>query len=113
MRTAFTSWKLAKGLYIIPVIMAYHPLLLNGPTWAVVQTIVFSVLSITAFVVCLERYFMAPLNWIETIGFGAAALALIWADDMTNYLGCAVFLLFCGVQLFKRQKEKTKEAGTV
>jgi len=106
MRTAFTSWKLAKGLYIIPVIMAYHPLLLNGPTWAVVQTVVFSVLSITAFVVCLERYFMAPLNWIETIGFGAAALALIWADDMTNYLGCAIFLLFCAVQVFKWQKQK-------
>jgi TRAP-type uncharacterized transport system fused permease subunit len=27
MRTAFTSWKLAKGLYIIPLIMAYRPLL--------------------------------------------------------------------------------------
>ena len=27
MRTAFTSWKLAKGLYIIPIVMAYRPLL--------------------------------------------------------------------------------------
>ncbi|MBC2713154.1 MAG: TRAP transporter large permease subunit, partial [Desulfosarcina sp.] len=30
MRTAFTSWKLAKGLYIIPIIMAYRPLLGMG-----------------------------------------------------------------------------------
>ena len=27
MQTAFTSWKLAKGLYIIPLVMAYRPLL--------------------------------------------------------------------------------------
>ncbi|MBW1782664.1 MAG: TRAP transporter permease [Deltaproteobacteria bacterium] len=40
MRTAFTSWKLAKGIYILPVVMAYHPLLLNGPTGDVIQTII-------------------------------------------------------------------------
>ncbi|MFP4086344.1 MAG: TRAP transporter permease, partial [Desulfobacteraceae bacterium] len=45
MRTAFTSWKLAKGLYIIPVIMAYHPLLGDGSTWEVVQTVIFSILA--------------------------------------------------------------------
>ena len=33
MRTAFTSWKLAKGLYIIPIVMAYRPLLGIGPTY--------------------------------------------------------------------------------
>jgi TRAP-type uncharacterized transport system fused permease subunit len=33
MRTAFTSWKLAKGLYIIPIIMAYRPMLGMGPTY--------------------------------------------------------------------------------
>lgn len=110
MRTAFTSWKLAKGLYIIPVIMAYHPLLGDGSTWEVVQTVIFSILAIIGFVVCLERYFMARLSWIETVGFGASAIALIWADNMTNYLGCAAFLMFCCVQIFKRQKEKTKEA---
>jgi TRAP transporter 4TM/12TM fusion protein len=108
MKTAFTSWKLAKGLYIIPVIMAYHPLLLNGPTWEVIETIVFSVFSITAFVVCLERYFMAPLNWIETIGFAVSALALIWPHESTNYLGFVAFLLFSAVQVIKRQKEKSR-----
>ena len=38
MRTAFVSWKLAKGLYIIPIVMAYRPLLLNGPAQPVVTT---------------------------------------------------------------------------
>ena len=31
MRTGFTSWKLAKGLYLIPIVMAYNPLLAGRP----------------------------------------------------------------------------------
>ncbi|MCF8077449.1 MAG: TRAP transporter permease, partial [Desulfotignum sp.] len=33
MRTAFASWKLAKGLYIIPLVMAYRPLLGMGDNY--------------------------------------------------------------------------------
>ena len=104
MRTAFTSWKLAKGLYIIPVIMAYHPLLLNGPTGEVVQTIIFSTIAITAFVICLERYFLVPLTWVETILHGGAAIALIWANDTVNYIGFVVFVALTVYQIIARKK---------
>jgi TRAP transporter 4TM/12TM fusion protein len=104
MRTAFTSWKLAKGIYILPVVMAYHPLLLNGPTGEVVQTIIFCTLAITAFVICMERYFLTPLTWPETILQGAAAVALIWANDTVNYVGCAAFILLTGYQIIRKRK---------
>ena len=74
MKTAFTSWKLAKGLYIIPIIMAYHPLLLNGSTGDVILTIFLSTCAIIAFVACLERYFLTHLPWPETILQGIAAV---------------------------------------
>jgi TRAP transporter 4TM/12TM fusion protein len=104
MKTAFTSWKLAKGLYIIPIIMAYHPLLLNGPTPAVIQTVIFSVFSIIAFVVCLERYFLTPLNWPETILQGASALLLIWADPTFNYIGLVLFCTLVVYQIMRKKK---------
>ena len=104
MRTAFTSWKLAKGLYIIPVVMAYHPLLLNGPTGEVVQTIIFCTLAITAFVICLERYYFIPLTWPETILYGGAAIALIWTNDAINYIGCGVFLVLSIYQIIAKKK---------
>jgi len=106
MRTAFTSWKLAKGLYIMPIIMAYHPLLLNGPTWDVVQTVFFSVFAITAFVVCLERYFLTRLSWPETILYGAAALALIWNHTAINYGGFVLFLLLFAYQIKVRKRKR-------
>ena len=98
MKTAFTSWKLAKGLYILPVVMAYHPLLLNGPTGEVVQTVIFCTLAIIAFVVCMERYFLKrPGLAGETILMGVSAVLLIWADTTGQlYWACHVPRL-CGI----------------
>ena len=104
MRTAFTSWKLAKGLYIIPIVMAYHPLLLNGPTGEVVQTIIFCTIAITAFVICLERYFLVPLTWVETILYGGAAIALIWANDTVNYIGLIITLILAAYQIMAKKR---------
>ncbi|MGD8754943.1 MAG: TRAP transporter permease [Desulfobacterales bacterium] len=104
MKTAFTSWKLAKGLYIIPIIMAYHPLLLNGTPMAVTKTVIFSILSIIAFVVCLERYFLTHLTWPETILQGAAALLLIWANPTFNSIGLVLFIILVVYQIIRRKK---------
>ena len=104
MKTAFTSWKLAKGLYILPIIMAYHPLLLNGPTADVVRTVVFSTLAIIAFVVCLERYFLTSLTWPETILQAVSAIALIWANTTVNYIGLILFIILTGIQIVMRKK---------
>jgi TRAP transporter 4TM/12TM fusion protein len=104
MRTAFTSWKLAKGLYIIPVVMAYHPLLLNGPTADVVITVLLTLCAIIAFVACMERYFLTRMNWPETIGWGVAPIALIWADRMLNWAGLGLFAVLVAMQIAKRLK---------
>ncbi len=105
MKTTFTSWKLAKGLYIIPIIMVYHPLLLNGTTAEVLLTIVLSTLAIIAFVVCLERYFLTALSWPETILQAITAVMLIWADRTVNYLGIALFLTLVVFQIFLKKKK--------
>ncbi len=109
MRTAFTSWKLAKGLYIIPIVMAYHPLLLNGPTGEVVQTVIFCTIAITAFVICLERYFLVHLTWVETILYGGSAIALIWANDTVNYIGFGVFIVLTVYQILAKKKAPVRE----
>jgi len=113
MRTAFTSWKLAKGLYIIPIVMAYHPLLLNGTTGEVVQTVIFCTIAITAYVICLERYFLVPLAWVETILYGVAATALIWADDTVNYIGLVIFLILAAYQIIAKRKAPDPKTGNL
>jgi TRAP transporter 4TM/12TM fusion protein len=111
MRTAFTSWKLAKGLYIMPIVMAYHPLLLNGPTWEVIQTVLFTLLAITAFVACMERFFFTYMSWPETVLWGLGATALIWAHPAVNYGGLVLSLVLLVWQLILWRKRKQDGAS--
>ncbi len=107
MRTAFTSWKLAKGLYIIPLVMAYRPLLgmgkeyelLHGP---VIFTMVTTFLGLTAFAAALERFFFRRATWLETILFWLAAAGLLWPDTWADIAGLGIFLLVIGLQKLRK-----------
>ena len=101
MRTAFTSWKLAKGLYIIPIIMAYGPLLGVGENyelmhWSVIYTMLTTALGLVAFASALERYFIRHATWLETILFTVAAFGLFWPEtwgDITGFIALLTALL--------------------
>jgi TRAP transporter 4TM/12TM fusion protein len=104
MRTAFTSWKLAKGLYIIPIVMAYRPMLGVGERyellhWSVMLTFFFTALGLVAFAAALERYFIRRATWLETFLFVAAAIGLFWPATWSNLVG---LLLFCVVIVLQK-----------
>ena len=101
MQTAFSSWKLAKGLYIIPIVMAYRPLLGMGEEyslmhWEVGVAMIATALGLVAFASALERYFFRRATWPETILFWLAALGLFWPAywaDVAGFAALAVAVL--------------------
>ena len=104
MRTAFTSWKLAKGLYIIPIIMAYRPLLGMGENyelmhWEVGITMITTTLGLIAFASGLERYFLRKATWLETILLWLAAVGLFWPEYWADVAG---FIAFVGVVVLQK-----------
>ena len=109
MKTAFTSWKLAKGLYIIPIVMAYRPLLGIGETydlfhWEVVLTMMVTTLGLFAFASALERYFLRRATWLETLLFWVASAALLWPAYWADAAGVLVLVLACGLQIWGPSK---------
>ncbi|BEQ16743.1 TRAP transporter permease [Desulfoferula mesophila] len=87
MQTAFTSWKLAKGLYIIPIVMAYRPLLGMGKDyelmhWEVILAWITTLLGLVAFAAALDRYMFRKATVLETIMLVFAAALLFWPDIM-------------------------------
>ena len=87
MQTAFTSWKLAKGLYIIPIIMAYRPMLgiANGKEyelmhWEVIFTWLTTMFGLIAFAAALDRYMFRKATILETAMLVFAAALLFWPD---------------------------------
>ncbi len=105
MRTALTSWKLAKGLYIIPVVMAYHPLLLNGPTMEVLKTIFFTLFALISFVVAMEKFFLIPVSWLEAILYAVSAVALIWKGVTEQLIGFVIFMSLLAYHIVKVKKQ--------
>jgi len=103
MRTAFTSWKLAKGLYIIPIIMAYRPLLGMGDGysllhWQVGLTMITTMLGLIAFASAIERYFIRQATWPETLLFWIAAAGLFWPQYWADGLGLIAFAAAVALQ---------------
>jgi len=92
MQTAFTSWKLAKGLYIIPLVMAYRPLLGVGETYTlmngqVVLTMIATSLGLVAFAAAIERYLIRKATLLETSLLLVAAIGLLWPGFVFDVLG--------------------------
>jgi TRAP transporter 4TM/12TM fusion protein len=108
MRTGFTSWKIAKGLYIIPIVMAYRPLLGNGDADEVILTIILTGLGLIAFAAAMERFLLRRLNIPETIFLGGAAIAMFWPVYWLSIAGALFFIflvIFQGLQIKVRESE--------
>jgi TRAP-type uncharacterized transport system fused permease subunit len=106
MRTAFTSWKIAKGLYIIPLVMAYRPLLGIGPEysllhWEVIFTMVTTTLGLVAFAATIERFFIRRATLIETALFGVATVGLLWPVAWVDGVGFAAFAAAIALQVYR------------
>lgn len=98
MKTALVSWKVGKGIYIIPIMMAYTPVLLNGPPWEVFQAVVSGTLGLVALVSAMQRYFFRPARYYEIIMVATAGVLLLWPSFFTNFIGLLIFSLYILLQ---------------
>jgi len=97
MKTGFASCKTAIGLYIIPILMAYRPLLLNGPLLNVIVAIVSSILGLLAISSFVVGYLIRENTIFEEIMTVVAACGLflpyLWINITGLILLSLVFLL--------------------
>ncbi|MCC5865900.1 MAG: TRAP transporter fused permease subunit [Wenzhouxiangella sp.] len=77
MATGFTAWKLAKGLYLIPLLFAYTPLVSGDWTEALVVAL-FALFGLYALVGLLEGWLEGPLAWPERLPLAFSAACLLW-----------------------------------
>ncbi|MGB3861150.1 MAG: TRAP transporter large permease subunit, partial [Candidatus Aminicenantaceae bacterium] len=92
MATGFTSWKLAKGLYIMPLLFAYTGLI-NGEWSERLIIFVFALVGLFALTVGFSGYLFGALNIPMRIIIFVSAVAIFWPDTLwLNIFG--VFSLF-------------------
>lgn len=94
MKTGFMAWKIAKGLYVVPILFAYTNFI-GGSPLEVFTIFVFALVGMYAFVGFMEGYLEGPLNIVLRIVSGALALALLWphAPLWLNVAGLVAFVV--------------------
>jgi TRAP-type uncharacterized transport system fused permease subunit len=93
METGFESWKIAKGLYIVPLLFAYTPLI-SGDTVDVLQIGFFSLFGIYATNALIQMYSEGPIGILEIGALIAGAALAFWPLMLAaNIVGAAVVIM--------------------
>ena len=103
MATGFESWKIAKGLYIVPLMFAYTPLI-SGEFLEVAQIGFFGLFGIYAINVLIQNFSEGPLGLVEYPAIVAGAVLAFWPLEILANLGGAALILF----VMFRTKAKTR-----
>ena len=91
MATGVESWKIAKGLYIVPLIFAYTPMI-GGDLYTVVHIGFFALFGMYAFTTLLQRYSEGPMPiWLYPVMIGGAALSF-WPMELGANIAGAVIV---------------------
>jgi TRAP transporter 4TM/12TM fusion protein len=114
MQTGFASWKLAKGLYIIPFLFAYTPILFEGPVAEVLITAAAGMVGLFGFTVFWEGYLLRRLHIWEWGVIGLCTTALFWPNNLARGAGFVIFGLIYISQksALKRKAEEMPSTGS-
>jgi len=77
MATGFESWKIAKGLYIVPLLFAYTPLI-TGEFLEVLQVGFFALFGIYATNALIQWYSEGPIGIVGAVLLAAGAVGAYW-----------------------------------
>ena len=118
MQTGLVSWKVGKGMYIIPILFAFTPLI-TGTWFERFEIFGFALLGIMSFSIVMEGFWDQKMMLIERVAFAVCAVLLLTPDsafDMESYFGLVQnthivgFIIFTismvlHKKLFKEKKE--------
>lgn len=90
MATGFASWKLAKGLYIVPLMIAYTPFL-SGDWPVAIRIFLFGVVGVYGMAGVLQGCLEKPIGWLARGLLCVASVACLWPDPLwINIAGALV-----------------------
>ncbi|MGH6900987.1 MAG: TRAP transporter permease, partial [Geminicoccaceae bacterium] len=111
MATGLTAWKIAKGLYVMPLLFAYTPFL-AGDFWLSLWIFAFGTVGIYALTAAISGWMEAPLSWLERILLAATGTALLWPTGPTvNVPGFVFFLALFAFNLWRGRRGRAQPAA--
>ena len=108
--TGLTSWKVAKGLYLVPVLFAYSPLI--SGTWPErIEVFIWSCLGLYAMAGLLQWHLETKINIVIATGLAASAALLMWTP-FPIYLHVAGATILLSIIFFQNRKDAAASVAT-
>lgn len=92
MATGFEAWKMAKGLYVVPLLFAYSPIL-TGTLWEKVEVTLFTLAALYALAAAIEGHMERPIGWPLRALMAALCAVLIWPVTLGWHYGALALFL--------------------
>ena len=89
--TAIEAWKIAKGLYIIPLLFAYTALI-DGNIWQQLDVFIFGLLGLYLLASVFTGYLFKPIALKEKIPLLAVSFLLFFPDFRLHLIGLAIVI---------------------
>ncbi len=100
MATGVESWKIAKGIYIMPLLFAYTPFL-GGSWYEVIKIFLFALMGLYAFTGAIQGYLENRLNWLLRLTSLTLAFFLLAPSPLIIQLSaaaCFAVILFINIK---------------
>ena len=108
--TGLTSWKVAKGLYLVPVLFAYSPLI--SGTWPErIEVFIWSCLGLYAMAGLLQWHLETKINMLIAAGLATSAALLMWTP-FPIYFHIAGAAILLSIIIFQNRSEAIASAAT-
>ncbi|HET8802558.1 MAG TPA: TRAP transporter permease [Marinobacter sp.] len=105
MRTGFTAWKLAKGLYIVPPLFAYSPLI-TGDFTEMIRVFCFALFGIYAIIAGLEGYLEHKLPPVVRLLMFPIGALMLWPHGQILLDGAGV-VIFVAVLVWSSRRGRS------
>jgi TRAP transporter 4TM/12TM fusion protein len=104
---AWAAFRTAKGMYVVPMLFAFSPVLLLNQPLAVAETMFFGLIGFMALAAVMVGFLYVKIGWPERIALMAVTLCLFWPEWYTHVIGLVLF----AVLFFSQRHRYIKEHG--
>jgi TRAP transporter 4TM/12TM fusion protein len=84
MKTGFESWKVGKGLYIVPLLFAFSPII-TGSWGERIEVFMFAMFGIMAFAATVENFWDMKMSVLERVLFATSTISLLSQDSLYGF----------------------------
>ena len=109
MKAGFAALRLASPLFIIPFLFVYTPILLNGPVFEVVLTVISSIIAIIAYAGMMQGYWLRVASVLHRILLGAGAVLLFIPNIYADIAGLVVLAVVTVINLKADESKLTTQ----